>query len=103
MENQTMQNTENSAEQENVPVNPGKNNGKATAGFVLGLVSIIAWIIPLFGIPVSVIGIIMSALGIKSEKKTKAIVGLVFSIIFLIATIINAVYGAMLFSKMIKF
>ena len=47
------------------------NNGKATAGFTLGIIGLIAWILPLFGYPVNIIGIIMNSIGLKSEKEPK--------------------------------
>lgn len=66
----------------------------ANTGFILGLISIIAWFIPLFGYPVTICGIVNSAKGLKSnEAKTKAIIGLVLSIIFLIVTLINSILG----------
>lgn len=69
---------------------------KANTGFILGLVSIIAWILPLIGYPVTVCGIIFSSKGLKAEtNKTKATVGLVLSIIFLIATLTNSVLGVL--------
>ena len=58
-----------------------KQNNKAIAGLVLGITSLLAWLLPLLGYPVSIVGIIMGALGKKSEKKNIAIVGLVLSII----------------------
>ena len=76
-----------------------KKDSKATAGFVLGLISIIAWFIPLFGYSVTIIGIIMSGMGIKSNKKTFAIIGLILSIIFLIVTLINSILGAVIAVK----
>lgn len=72
------------------------NNGKATAGLVLGIVGLIAWLLPLFGYPVNIIGIIMSAIGRKSENKSKATVGLVLSIIGLVLTLANSILGAMM-------
>lgn len=72
------------------------NNGKATAGFTLGIIGIIAWILPLFGYPVNIIGIIMSSIGLKSEKRTKAIIGLVLSIIGLVLTLGNSILGVLM-------
>ena len=69
----------------------------ANNGFVLGLVSIVACIIPLFGYPVTICGIIFSSKGMKSNtNKTKAIVGLVLSIIFLVVTLINSAVGVLI-------
>ena len=72
-----------------------KQNNKAIAGLVLGITSLLAWLLPLLGYPVS-IGIIMGALGKKSEKKNIAIVGLVLSIIGLVLTLGNSAYGVYL-------
>lgn len=74
-----------------------KGKTQAIIGLILGLVSIVAWYIPLIGFPVSVCGIIFSAVGMKSQtNKGKAIAGLTLSIIFLIVTIINSFLGAIL-------
>ena len=71
----------------------------APVGFILGLVSIIAWFIPLFGYPVTICGIVFSAKQLKSTDsgaKTMAIVGLVLSIIFLVVTLINSALGVLI-------
>lgn len=77
-------------------INNDSKSTKAMAGFVLGLISIIAWIIPLIGYPITILGIIFSALGLNSKNKGKAIAGLILSIIFLILTFINSALGAIL-------
>ena len=76
--------------------NADKKATKWMIGFILGLVSIIAWYIPLIGYPVTVCGIIFSSLGMNSKNKGKAVAGLVLSIIFLIVTLINSILGAIL-------
>lgn len=74
-----------------------KGKTQAIIGLILGLVSIVAWYIPLIGFPVTIIGIIFSAIGMKSQtNKGKAIAGLTLSIIFLVVTIVNSVLGAIL-------
>ena len=71
-------------------------NNKAVVGLILGIASLLAWLLPLLGYPVSIVGIVMGALGTKSEKRSMAIVGLVLSIIGLILTIGNSAYGVYL-------
>ena len=67
----------------------------ALVGFILGFVSIIAWFIPLFGYPVTICGIVLSAKGMKSStSKNKALTGLILSIVFLTITFINSAVGA---------
>ena len=69
----------------------------AKNGFILGLVSIIAWLFPLLGYPVTICGIVFSVKGLKSySKKTMAIIGLVLSIIFLLVTFINSLLGVLM-------
>lgn len=77
--------------------NTEKGKTQSIIGLILGLVSIVAWYIPLIGFPITIIGIIFSAIGMKSQtNKGKAIAGLTLSIIFLIVTIVNSVLGAIL-------
>lgn len=79
------------------PIQTPTENKNAVRGFVLGIISIIAWIIPLFGYPVTICGIVFSSKGINIKtNKGLAIAGLVLSIIFLIFTIINSIVGAVI-------
>jgi hypothetical protein len=68
----------------------------AKNGLVFGIVSLIAWILPIAGYPVSILGIYYSSKGIKSELKTKAIIGLVLSVIGLFLTLGNSFLGVLL-------
>lgn len=65
-------------------------------GFVLGLLSLGAWFIPLVGYPVTICGIIFSARGIRSANKNLMVIGLILSIVGLIATIVNSILGVLL-------
>lgn len=75
---------------------PVPNNGKTTAGFVLALVSLITWIIPLFGLPTSIIGLVLSINGRKESNSGMALAGIIISIISLIFTICNSLAGVFL-------
>lgn len=57
------------------------------SSLVWGIISAIAWLLPMAGLPCSIVGIVI---GTKNTKK----LGLYLSIIGLILTIINAVFGA---------
>lgn len=65
----------------------GKVNEKSTASLVLGIVSLIAWIIPLIGFPVCIVGLI---LGVRK----KYTVGIVLNVIGLVCTVANSAIGA---------
>lgn len=78
---------------------PDQNRGLALAGLILGIISLIAWIIPIFGFPFAIVGIILSALGRRSfTRRRMATWGLVLSIIGLALTIGDVVYAAYLYS-----
>ena len=89
------------------------NNGKAKYGFVLGISSMILILIiavysllvyvgimyfagdiefgvflALLGIPISITGLILSFLGLNSEKRERAIIGAVLNILYLVILII---------------
>lgn len=77
----------------------GKKDTFALVGLILGCCSIIAWIIPLLGYPCTIIGIIFSALGSgESNSKNMATAGFILSVLFFIATLMNSIAGAMMYS-----
>jgi hypothetical protein len=78
------------------PTGLARHNHKAIASLVLGIVGLIAWYLPIVGAPVTITGLVLGALGLKSEKPGMAITGLIMSIMGLIATIINALLGALI-------
>ncbi|GHT83691.1 hypothetical protein FACS1894137_05490 [Spirochaetia bacterium] len=74
-----------------------KTKGKeshAIVSLVLGLCGLIAWIIPLIGFPVTILGLIFGVFGYKTTRKNMAVAGLVLSIICLVATIVNSAIGS---------
>lgn len=62
---------------------------KSTASLVLGIVGCIAWLIPLIGFPVTIVGLI---LGIRR----KYTVGIILNVIGLSLTLVNSAVGAVL-------
>ena len=73
---------------------PYDRRGQAVASLVLGLVALIAWIIPLFGMPITIIGLVLGIKSLKSTGRRMAIAGIVLCLVFLVATLINGVWGA---------
>ena len=65
---------------------------KSSTGTVLGVISLVAWFIPLVGFPVSI-------LGIRSSMINADGLGSALSVIGLILTVINSVMGAMMYSN----
>lgn len=72
------------------------NNNRAVASLVLGLVSIVTWLFPIAGYITTILAIVFATKGRHSEKKGMAIAGLVLGIIFLVVTLLNSIFGAIL-------
>lgn len=72
------------------------NNNLAVASLVLGLVSIVTWLFPIAGYITTILAIVFATKGRHSEKKGMATAGLVLGIIFLVVTLLNSIFGAIL-------
>ncbi|MBR4255256.1 MAG: zinc ribbon domain-containing protein [Lentisphaeria bacterium] len=70
-----------------IATNRPNEQNKSVASLVLGLVGLIAWFIPLFGAPVSIVGLV---LGVRKKYTT----GIVLNVIGLVLTVANAAIGA---------
>ena len=57
------------------------STGKATTGFVLGIIGMFAWFIPILGLPITTVGLIASIKGMKSSRYGIAVAGLTLSIV----------------------
>lgn len=72
---------------------PEEKKGMSIASLVLGIVGLAAWCLPLLGYPVSIVGIILGAVGMKKGGKGMAIAGIILCALCLIATLINSILG----------
>ena len=68
-----------------------QGNGQATAAMVLGIISLIAWLIPLIGIPVTTLALLFGIRNRKSGRKGQAVAGIVMGCIS-VPLIIFAIY-----------
>jgi hypothetical protein len=66
----------------------------AIASLVLGVVSLLAWLIPVVGLPVSVVGLILGIIGRRSRSRGLALGGIITSSIGIGLSLINAILGA---------
>ncbi|MBN2003166.1 MAG: hypothetical protein JXA21_07390 [Anaerolineae bacterium] len=69
----------------------------AVASMVLGIISLVAWILPICGGPVAIVGLVLGIIAWNSAQHNKAVVGVVMCAISLVATIINAGAGTIMF------
>lgn len=72
----------------------GSANKYATKSIIFGCISIITWIIPLFGFPTTILSLVFGFKGLKSSKRNRALVGIILGGIFLLVTTVNSVIGA---------
>jgi hypothetical protein len=66
------------------------------ASLVLGIVGLLAWLLPLAGFPITIVGLTLGLRAKKSGKSSLATAGIVLNIIGLVATAINSALGAYL-------
>ena len=70
------------------------------ASMILGVMGVVAWIIPFVGFPINIIGLILGIVGIKptAANRGMATAGVVMCSIGLVLTILNSIAGFILFS-----
>lgn len=82
--------------QQPIPVAVHDPRGKATASLVLGIVGLLAWLSPMLGTVIGVIGIVMGTMGRKSTARGRATAGLVLSILTVVASAGNFILSVYL-------
>lgn len=71
----------------------GRVSGASTAALIFGVLGIVAWILPLVGYPITIGGLVLGIVGYNSDHSSRAMIGIVLSVVFLIATIASSIYG----------
>ncbi len=77
-----------------MPAADPSKNAKATTSFILGVVGILAWALPILGAPITIIGLILGIKGLASQKRKLAIAAIVLNIAGLFLTVVNGSIGA---------
>ncbi len=85
---------EERVEQQIEPAESGR--GAATASMVLGIIGLIAWLLPLVGFPVNIVGLVLGLTQGKHKTFSTAKAGVIMSIIGLVLTSINSIAGAVM-------
>lgn len=68
----------------------------AVISLILGIFSLGAWLLPICGVPISIIGLVLGIVGRSSSRRGMAIAGLVMGALGLLLAIGNAALGAYL-------
>jgi hypothetical protein len=71
-------------------------NGLATTSLVLGSIGLLAWCLPILGLPITITGLVMGVKGLQSYKQGAAVAGIVLNIVGLLLSLMNAALGAFL-------
>jgi hypothetical protein len=69
------------------------SQGSAIASLVLGIVGMVACCLPILGFPVTITGLCLGIVGLRSRGQAMAIAGVILNSIGLLLTILNAVAG----------
>jgi hypothetical protein len=75
---------------------PGVPVPGATLGLVLGIISMVAWLLPILGLPLSVWGLIAAIRAARAGGGAKATAGIVLNSLALALALLNAIIGAYL-------
>jgi hypothetical protein len=74
---------------------PSASNG-ATKSMTMGMIGLVAWCLPIVGIPLTIYGLTQGLKGLQSERAGMAIFGIILNAIGLIMGIVNAIALAMM-------
>lgn len=75
-----------------------KGNGVGTAGFVLALIAVVLFWVPVLSWIMWLLGLILSAVGVTKQPKGLAIAGLVISLVGLLLMLLAAAAVAAMFA-----
>jgi hypothetical protein len=69
------------------------SSGAASASIYIGIVALFFWCMPIFGVPISITGLVFGFLGLRSSRPGKAMVGVGLNSLALIFAVINFAAG----------
>lgn len=77
-----------------------RSNESGWISFMLGIIASLGWLIPIIGLPITVVGTALGAVGMGNPKdKGISIAGMIINIVFLIAAIAKGIVDLVLYSK----
>lgn len=68
-------------------------NTFAILGYLLGVFSLVLWVVPPIGLVFSILGIVFCSIGISSSQNGLAIAGLIMSIFGFVLVVLNMAVG----------
>jgi hypothetical protein len=73
-----------------------ESSAGAVVSLVLGLFGLIAWILPIVGLPVGALGYFLGRKGTSTRQRTTALIGIGLCVLCLCLSVVNAYVGALL-------
>lgn len=81
-----------------VPVT--RPNTNAWTSFILGIISSLGWIVPIIGLPITIVGTVLGAVGMKNKRNRGiAIAGFTINLVFLVCTIAKGIVDLVFYCK----
>ena len=71
-----------------------------TTALILGIVTMVAWCLPLFGLPVGIGAIIFGARSLRGEDRSQALIGLILGITGTLLSIGNMILGVLVMNAL---
>ena len=79
------------------------NNLNAWTSLILGIIGSLGWLVPIIGLPVTIVGTVLGAVSMKNKKNRGiGIAGFVISTVFLTASIAKGIVDIILYLKKTK-
>ncbi|QEL16506.1 DUF4190 domain-containing protein [Limnoglobus roseus] len=66
----------------------GEGTGLGDASLVLGVIGIFGLCCPVIGVPLTIVGVVLGAMGLRSNRNGTAIAGLILNILFLLGALV---------------
>ena len=82
------------------PEGAPNNTGSAIASLVLGILGLIAAILPIAGLPVTITGFCLGKSAVGSKSRGMALAGMTLSLIGLMLAAVNGYFGALMAVRM---
>ena len=80
-----------------------ESDGGAWASLILGIIGSLGWIVPIIGLPVTIVGTVFGAINMGNKKnKGVAIGGFVTSLVFLVASITKGILDIIFYLRKIR-
>lgn len=75
-------------------------NTNAWTSFILGIISSLGWLVPILGLPITIVGTVLGAVGMKNKRNRGiAIAGFIINLVFLICTIAKGILDIIVYYK----